>query len=77
MVGEPLVIRKEPLFWQWQHGKAVRDGNWKLVAYKGEWELYNLKKDPVEGRNLVQEEPEKVEEFKKYYSEWAKQYGIE
>lgn len=77
MVGEPLVIRKEPLFWQWQHGKAVRDGNWKLVAHKGEWELYNLKKDPVEGRNLVREEPEKVEEFKKYYSEWAKQYGIE
>jgi arylsulfatase len=74
MVGEHSAERKEPLFWQWQHGKAVRDGDWKLVAYKGGWELYNLKNDPVEEEDLILQEPDKAEELKKYYAEWAKQY---
>ena len=57
--------------------KAIRHGNWKLVAYKGDWELYNLKEDPVEERNLVLEVPKKAEELKKYYSKWAKQYVVD
>jgi arylsulfatase len=77
MVGEHSAERKEPLFWQWQHGKAVRDGDWKLVAYKGDWELYNLKNDPVEEEDLILQEPDKAEELKKYYAEWAKQYGTD
>ena len=74
IIGDAFTERNDPIFWQWQHGKAVRDGNWKLVAYKGEWELYNLKNDPVEEKNLVQEEPEKAEGLKKLYAEWAKQF---
>ena len=74
IIGDASTERNDPIFWQWQHGKAVRDGNWKLVAYKGEWELYNLKNDPVEEKNLVQEEPEKAEDLKKLYAEWAKQF---
>ncbi len=59
-------------------GFAIRKGDWKLVlgiknkAVKGkanEMELYNLKKDPREEKNLFQEKPELVEELKKLATE--------
>ena len=76
LLGDESDRRDTPLFWQWNRGKAVREGNWKMVAYNNDWELYNLETDPVEEKNLMQEEPEKAEELKKHYHEWAKQFEI-
>ncbi len=38
--------RERPLFWEHEGNRAVRDGEWKLVAKgpKGKWELYNITK---------------------------------
>lgn len=48
--------------------RMFRQKNWKIVKANGEdWELYNLKNDPTEIRNLAKEEPEKVEELEKNY----------
>lgn len=69
------VERTKPLFWEWHGGRAIRDGNWKLVSHKGEWELYNLKNDPVESNDLSKSNPEIVEELKMKYNEWAKEVG--
>lgn len=43
-------------------GLAIRQGNWKFIAAtKGKEELYNLKEDVGESRNLARQYPDKVE----------------
>tara|TARA_X000000950_G_scaffold60080_5_gene72986 strand:- start:20845 stop:22398 length:1554 start_codon:yes stop_codon:yes gene_type:complete len=75
--GEKYRNRSTPIFWQWSKGKAIRQEDWKLVSYNNEWELYNLKDDPVEEKNLIEDNPEKAEFLKKQYTEWAKQFDLE
>jgi arylsulfatase len=70
------VKRTTPLFWQWQHGKAIRDGDWKLVAYKNNWKLYNLKTDPVEQNDVSKLHLEKFNELKALYDAWEKEFEI-
>ena len=47
-------------FWWFHDGhRAVRDGDWKLVAPKDDaWELYNLKTDRAESNDLSKSKPE-------------------
>jgi arylsulfatase A-like enzyme len=48
----------------WQpNALAIRNGDWKLVTYKGEF-LYNLRDDPGEKHNLASQHPEKVATLK-------------
>ncbi len=68
--------RVSPLFWEWRHGKAIRDGDWKLVAYKDEWALYDLSKDPVEENDLSAAYPEKFNDLKARYDSWAKAFEL-
>lgn len=70
------VKRDKPIFWQWGHGKAVRDGDWKLVALKDKWGLYNVKTDPVEENDLSKDNPEKYYELLAKYEAWSKEMGI-
>ncbi|MEM1135884.1 MAG: arylsulfatase [Bacteroidota bacterium] len=78
LVGEEHTGHKQ-LFWEHQFNKAVRQGDWKLVAaYKvlgegilNEWELYNLKTDPIEQHNLAKQHPDKVAELARLYDNWA------
>ena len=76
ILGDASNERNDPIFWQWRHGKAVRDGNWKLVAHKDVWELYNLESDPVEEMNLIEKEKEKAAQLKARYEDWAVQFEI-
>ena len=57
-------------------GNAIREGDWKLISPlkvmnfledggSGNWELYNLKKDIGEKKNLADQYPEKVERLKR------------
>jgi len=53
----------------------VTDDGWKMVQRPGnrelEWELYNLKTDRTEMRNVVAEHPEKINEMVEKYKVWA------
>lgn len=51
------------LWWEHEQNRALRDGDWKLVAAgKGSpWELYNLREDRTETRNLASEHPDRVD----------------
>ena len=41
------VARAEPLFFEHEGSRAVRDGKWKLVSLSGDaWELYDLEPIP-------------------------------
>ena len=47
-----------------RHLRAIRAGDWKLVALKGGgWELYDLSRDRGEQRNLAAAQPAKVREL--------------
>ena len=49
------------LFWEHEDNRAVRDGNWKLVALRGgPWELYDLETDRTELNNLAPRHPDIV-----------------
>lgn len=70
------VQRGKPLYWEWRHGKAIRDGDWKLVAYKDVWALYNLKEDPVEEHDLSKANPNTFTRLKAMHDEWAKEFEL-
>jgi arylsulfatase len=64
-------VKREFLLWEHSANRAIRMGDWKLVAKvrsqkkfipadENNWELYNLKKDPSETKNLATKYPEKV-----------------
>jgi len=63
---------REALFWAHARGRAVRLGNYKLVAgSKDPWELYNLDLDGTELNNLAGKMPEKVAEMAALHEEWS------
>lgn len=53
--------RAEPIYFQFTSDSGLRDGDWKLVSFKGEeWELYNIKEDRTELNNLAASKPDRV-----------------
>jgi arylsulfatase len=65
------------LFWEHMGNRAVRSGDWKLVAlYRGEWELYNLREDRTELHDLARQHPDKVRELRAAYDDWATRCGV-
>lgn len=60
------------LWWLHEGNRALRVGDWKIVAAGKEaaWELYDLKTDRAESRNLAAQLPDKVREMA---SLWTRQ----
>ena len=69
----------ETLFFEHVNGRAIRKGDWKMVAFSRtpeRWELYNLAKDQTETRNLADRYPERVEAMKAEWNVWARSVGL-
>jgi arylsulfatase len=67
------IARPKPLFFQYGHGSAMRDGQWKLVRSGGEaWELYDMTADRTETRNLAAKFPELVKKMDAAWRAWWK-----
>ena len=74
--GEPLA-RTQPLFWEHESNRAVRQGDWKLVAKEGEpWGLYNIANDRTESRDLAASEPMKVKELAAKWDAYAARANV-
>lgn len=56
----------------WKPGASIRDGDWKLIEFYhyGKVELYNLKDDPGEQKDLSQTQPEKTQELRNKLAAW-------
>ncbi len=55
------TIARDSLWWLHEGNKAIRIGDWKLVAAEGDpWELYDLKTDRAEQHNLAAQMPDKA-----------------
>lgn len=65
-------VRTKPIFWEWQHGRAVREGKWKLVkqGFENPWSLYNMEADPSETKDLASSNPETVARLDKLFNDW-------
>lgn len=66
------TVPREFLWWLHEGNRALRVGDWKIVAAGKEsaWELYDLSSDRSESKNLAQDKPEKVLELEAI---WKKQ----
>jgi arylsulfatase len=67
---------KDYLAWEVFGGRAVRQGDWKLLWQykpfgKEEWELYNLALDPGEHHDLAAEQPDKVKALVALWDEYV------
>ena len=68
------TIARDSLWWLHEGNRAVRVGNWKLVAAEGDpWELYDLTTDRAEQHNLAASMPEKVAELEQA---WQRQTEV-
>lgn len=75
--GQPIK-RGKPIFFEHEGNRAVRDGDWKLVAkgVKGKWELYNIPADRTEMNNLAEKHPDITKKMTAQYEQWAKERGV-
>ena len=65
------IIPRPPLWWLHEGNRALRAGDWKIVAAKDQpWELYDLAADRSETKNLAAAQPDKVRELSAL---WEKQ----
>lgn len=85
LLSDKGELADRSLFWHYPHyhtstwtpGASIRDGDWKLIEFYqlGDVELYNLKNDPGEKRNLSDSQPAKVQELIGKLHSWQKQMG--
>lgn len=67
------LARSQPIFFEHEGNRAVRDGDWKLVARFGKpWELYDMARDRSETRDLAAAHPDRVRRMARQWDDWAK-----
>jgi arylsulfatase A-like enzyme len=74
--GKP--IQREAIYWEHEGNRAVRVGDWKLVAKgsNGAWELYNVVEDRSELRNVAAEQPERVTSLTAMWQAYAERANV-
>jgi arylsulfatase len=71
-------VTREYLWWSHEGNRAVRVGDWKLVAAgaNGPWELYDLASDRTETRNLASTMPDKVRELAAVWTQKQEEFLV-
>jgi len=85
LLKESGPLRRDTLYWHYPHyhrttpAGALRHGDWKLIEYfeDGHVELYNLKEDLSETKDLAAAMPEKTHELQKMLAEWRRSVGAQ
>lgn len=68
-------LAPRPLWWLHEGNRAIRVGDWKLVAAKGDpWELYDLSQDRTETNDLAAKHPAKVRELEELWTAMLEQF---
>jgi arylsulfatase len=69
--GKPLG-RTQPIFWEHEGNKAVRDGKWKLVMrHREPWQLFDMEADRTEQHDVIKEHPEIASRLESAWTGWA------
>ncbi len=65
--------RRPPIHLLFSTDRGLRDGDWKLVSFRGEpWELYNIATDRTELHDVAAEHPEVVARMAKQWTDMAR-----
>jgi len=71
------IKRKAPIFWEHEGNRAVREGNWKLVAKENQpWELYDMSKDRSETKDLSSKYPGRVKSLAAKWDAYAARANV-
>lgn len=81
------MLKDRALYWHFPHysnhslespGGAIRYGDYKLIEYfeNNTIQLFNLKKDIEEQRDLSKQDPKKAEQLRKMLHEWRKSLSL-
>jgi arylsulfatase len=72
------IERSQPIFWEHEGNRAVRDGRWKLVAKGpgGSWELYDMEADRTETHDVAAEHSDVVTRLKAAWEAWAQRARV-
>jgi arylsulfatase A-like enzyme len=65
--------RERPMFFRHNGRAALIDNHWKLLTTdltKQRFELYDLKSDPSEGSNLVEQRPQELRRMREQFDRW-------
>lgn len=74
--GQPRASH-DLLCWEWSGNRAVRRGDWKLVAMRDKpWELFDLKTDRGEQRDLARAHPDIADDLVRSWESWGKRVGV-
>jgi arylsulfatase A len=79
------TLKREAMCWHLPHyhhstpASAIRRGDWKLIEFfeTGSVELYNLKDDVGEKKNLAEKEPNRAKELKAALTEWRQKVNAQ
>jgi arylsulfatase len=75
--GKPLD-RKNPIYFEHEGNRAIRDGKWKLVMkLKGPWELYDIEADRTEQHDLSKVQPERAKKMAADWDAWAERADVD
>ncbi|HIK93576.1 MAG TPA: arylsulfatase [Planctomycetes bacterium] len=71
-------IEREAIYWEHEGNRAIRVGDWKLVAKggTGPWELYNVRSDRAELNNLATAEPTRVRVLSAQWQQYAERAHV-
>jgi arylsulfatase len=74
--GRPLQPRA--LYWEHEGNRAMREGEWKLVAKypAGRWELYDIDNDRTEMHDLSTSEPTRLHAMVGKWATWARRSEV-
>ena len=77
------ALKREAIYWHYPHysnqggapGSAIRQGDFKLIHFYEDdrVELYNLREDLGETRNLARRQPAKARELRRKLDQWLRQ----
>ena len=80
-------LERDALYWHYPHyhgggatpHSAVRAGDWKLIEFfeDNRVELYNLKSDIGETRDLAKEQPERAQQLRAQLRRWRRDVGAQ
>lgn len=80
-------LKRESLFWHYPHYhkegatpySSIRKGDYKLIRFfeDDKYELFNLKDDISEAKNIIEENTEKAEELKADLFKWYHEVGAQ
>ncbi|WP_372719707.1 arylsulfatase [Novipirellula sp.] len=73
---DDVTIERNALWWLHDGNRAIRSGDWKLVAASGQpWELYDMKTDRAESNNLISQMPEQAQALEAQWNALLDQFS--